>query len=221
MKGTQTMTTQDKPTTEVLSTPLGVLSFLAVDKPKTDDNGNTRFQTTLIMDPAKMTAKDKERFAAMKAAAKKALKDKFGADAFDSNGNPKSTYKWPFRDAADMSKHKGFEAGKIFIRCSSERKPSLGKYVIENGAVRVIDVDDTSIFYAGATAQLKVNVYAYEAKGNKGVAFGLRSIAQVRDGERLDGGSQDASEAFADGAGLAADELGFEEAAKGGGESLF
>lgn len=211
-----------KPTVEVLSSPLATLSFPVIQTPKPDDSGKLKFSATFIYDPAKMSAKDKERLAAMKAAAKKALKDKFGADAFDAQGNPKANYKWPFRDAGDLSKHKGFDPGKIFFRTTTERKPSLGMYVVENGAARVIDTDDLTKFYAGATVQAKVNAYAYETKGNKGVAFGLRSIAFVRDGERLDGGAAEASEAFADGAALDADELGFEAASnEGGGSSLF
>jgi hypothetical protein len=216
-----TTKTKVKPTVEVLSTPVVTGSFVFVDKPKPDDNGVMKYSSTFIFDPAKMSAKDKERYAAMKAAAKKALRDKFGAEALDSNGNPVNGYKWPFRDAKDLSKHKGFDPGKIFFRCSTERKPSLGKYVVENGNVSVVDVDDTSLFYSGAVLQAKVNVYAYETKGNKGVAFGLRSLAFIRDGERLDGGNADASEAFADGAALAAEELGFEEAAQSDSAGLF
>lgn len=217
-----TTATQNKPPVEVLSTPLVTGAFVFIDKPKADDSGTLKYSSTFLFDPNTLSPKDKERFAAMKAAAKKALRDKFGADAFDGNGNPKPQYKWPFRDAADLKKHKGFEPGKLFFRCSTERKPSLGKYVNEGGAVRVVDTDDVSIFYSGALMQAKVNVYAYETKGNKGVAFGLRSLAHVRDGERLDGGAMEASEAFADGAGLTADELGFTEAANaGGGASLF
>lgn len=214
-KGTPTMA-DTKPPVEVLSTMIATLSFAFIDKPKADDNGNLKYSATFIFDPAKLSAKDKGRMADMKAAAKKALRDKFGAEAFDPQGNPKNGYKWPFRDAADLSKHKGFEAGKMFVRTSSDRKPSLGVYTIEGGVAKVVDTDSVEKFYAGATVQAKVNVYAYETKGNKGVSFGLRSIAFIKDGERLDGGATEASEAFGDGAGLSADELGFDAASNDG-----
>lgn len=211
-KGTRTMA-DNKPVVEILATPAVTASFINVDKAKPDDNGTMKFSSTFIFDPAKLTASDQKRLAAMKALAKKVLVAKFGEDALDSNGNPKSNFKWPFRDAADLKKHKGFDPGKVFFRSSTEQKPSLGKYVVEGGVAKVVDVDDAALFYSGALVQAKVTCFAYETKGNKGVSFGLRSIAFIRDGERLDGGNVEASEAFAGGAGLSADELGFDAAA--------
>jgi hypothetical protein len=215
------MTTQTKPLNEIVTTPSVTASFISVDKARPDDNGVMKYSSTFIFDPKKLSSSDQKRLAAMKDVAKRTLVAKFGPECLDASGNPKGNFKWPFRDANDLSKHKGFDPGKIFFRASTEQKPSLGKYVVENGVAKVVDTDEASLFYSGAQVQAKLNCFAYDAKGNRGVSFGLRSLAFIRDGERLGGGNEDASQAFAGGSGLDASELGFDEAANEGQGGLF
>lgn len=51
--------------------------------------------------------------------------------------------------------------------------------------------------YSGMIAHVSVNLYAYDAKGNRGIACGLNNILKVKDGPFL-GGRSSAENDFAD-----------------------
>ena len=53
--------------------------------------------------------------------------------------------------------------------------------------VNVKAIIDPSRVYAGVWAIIHTNCYAYDNKGNRGVAFGLEHVQIVRDDEPLDG----------------------------------
>ena len=72
----------------------------------------------------------------------------------------------------------GHEEGAIFMNLRSTQRPGV---VDQN----VQDILDESQFYAGCIARASINAYAYDQKGNRGVAFGLANIQKVRDGEPL------------------------------------
>lgn len=76
--------------------------------------------------------------------------------------------------------HDGCEAGAVFINMKSKQKPGV---VDQN----VQDIIDETQFYAGCWARASVSGYWYDHKGNRGVAFGLRNIQKLRDGEPLGG----------------------------------
>lgn len=96
----------------------------------------------------------------------------------------------PFRDQAERAKVDedtgketlplGYEAGAIFINLKSAKRPG----VVDHNVQRIIQEAD---FYAGCYARASVNAYAYDAKGNKGVAFGLGNIQKIKDGDPLGG----------------------------------
>jgi hypothetical protein len=135
------------------------------------------------------------------------LKNEVTAAATEKWGADKS--KWPkglrtpLRDQAEMEKEgklpDGCEAGAIFVRMKSKQKPGL-----VNAALQAI-IDETE-FYSGCFARAQVRAYAYDQKGNKGVAFGLQNLQKLRDGDPLSGRqkAEDAFEAVASATGSSA-----------------
>ena len=56
---------------------------------------------------------------------------------------------------------------------------------------------ESTELYSGCYGSASINFFAYNTKGNKGVAAGLNNVIKTRDGERLSGGHT-AEEDFAD-----------------------
>ena len=48
--------------------------------------------------------------------------------------------------------------------------------------------------YSGCYARVSINFYAFNSNGNRGIACGLGNIQKVRDGERLSGRTDAASD---------------------------
>jgi len=84
----------------------------------------------------------------------------------------------------------GYESGAIFMNLKSETKPGVVDQNVE-------DIIDPAQIYAGCYAQATVNAYAYDFKGNAGVAFGLGNIQKTRDGDPIGGGRTRAKDDFA------------------------
>lgn len=97
----------------------------------------------------------------------------------------------PFREQGDKD-FDGFEAGAVYINCSSQYKPPIfseNKDKIEATDPRV---------YAGMWVRAKVTCYAYDQAGNKGVAFGLVSLQRLADDEAFKTGGADNGEGMDD-----------------------
>lgn len=124
----------------------------------------------------------------LKNAAKAACVEKWGAD---SSKWPKNLRN-PLRDQAEREKDgklpDGHEAGAMFCNLKSKQKPGL-----VNAALSAII--DESDFYSGCVARAQIRAYAYDQKGNKGVAFGLQNLQKLREGDPLSG-RQKAEDAF-------------------------
>ncbi len=115
----------------------------------------------------------------MKAAAQAAVIAKWGADP-DKWPKP---LKSPFRDQGEggrSEKYSGYEAGATFVTFKSQNRPG----VVDANVKAIID---PSKVYAGVWAIICTNCYAYDNKGNRGVAFGLEHVQIVKDDEPLDG----------------------------------
>lgn len=111
----------------------------------------------------------------LKAMAKEAIIEKWGSDREKWPKNLKT----PFRDQGEKE-FEGYEEGAIFFNATSKQRPGL----IDAGKQEIIDESD---FYPGCWARATVVPFSYDKKGNKGVAFGLRNIQKLRDGEPLGG----------------------------------
>lgn len=155
-------------------TPEFRVSFANVFEATSFEDGDPTFGLTMLFD-ADADLK------AMKELAKRAAVDKWGDKI------PKDL-KSPFRDGAEKPDVDGYE-GKIFVNAKSRQKPG----VVDQ---RVRPILDASEFYSGCYAIASVRAYAYEKKGNRGVAFGLINVQKVRDGEPFGGGRSKAEDDF-------------------------
>jgi hypothetical protein len=89
-----------------------------------------------------------------------------------------------------MLKYDGYTEGGIYLSCNTDRKPPV---VDVKGQV----VTDEDRVYPGVWAICTIRPFAYDAKVNKGVAFGLQSVMLIADDKNLGGGGEDVSKAFA------------------------
>lgn len=161
-------------------TPEFRASYPAVFKPRKNDlNGKDEFDIVMLF------PKDAD-LSGLKAAAKAAIKKKWG-------DKPPAGLRSPFRDQGEKQAKSGdglaagHVEGAIFIRAKSTMAPGVVGPRKDPATGKLEELDERS-FYAGCYARAKVNAYAYDNKGNKGVAFGLRNVQKLRDGESLGGG---------------------------------
>lgn len=155
-------------------TPTFRVSFPNVFKPKKNDlNGKDEYSIVALF-PKGTDLKTLE------AEAKRAVVKKWGPD---SSKWPKPL-KSPFRKHEEREKEgvlpAGLEEGGIFINLKSMQKPG----VVDQNVQPIIEEGE---FYAGCFAKASVRAYAYDQKGNRGVAFGLGNIQKVKDGDPLGG----------------------------------
>lgn len=141
-------------------------SFCNVFEAKGFDGGEPKFSIAMIF------PKDAD-LSELRAIAKEAVREKFGDKA-------PANLRSPFRDGAEKGELEGYGDGVIFVNASSKQQPGI----VDAKLQRVMSRDE---FYAGCYARATVTAYAYDQKGNKGVAFGLHNLQKLRDGERLDG----------------------------------
>lgn len=172
--------------TKTYVTPIFRVSFPHVFEARAGmEGGEPKFGLTAVFEPSKFSAKDKERWKAMIAAANEVSVGKFKKALKDLPDN----FKKPIRDGMEKEGLAGFGEGKKFGNFTTKFKPGI---VDRDGKSKI--VDDPESFYPGCYARATVTVYAYDNKG-KGIAFGLMNVQKLADGARLDSRS-DASEDF-------------------------
>lgn len=159
-----------------INTPVFRVSYPNVFKAKKNDlNGQDEFSIVALF-------KKGEDLSALKAAAQKAIVDKWGPDKAKWPSNLRSPFRLQEERAKEVDGKRtlpaGHEEGAIFLNLKSKQRPGV---VDQN----VQDILEESQFYAGCYARASVNAYAYDQKGNRGVAFGLGNIQKVRDGDPL------------------------------------
>ena len=84
-------------------------------------------------------------------------------------------------------------AGCYYINASCKTKPG----VVKPGIGEFLPITDTSELYAGCYGLATIKFYAYDNKGNKGIACGLDNIVKWADGTSL-GGRANAEDDFKD-----------------------
>lgn len=159
-----------------LMTPEFRVSFPNVFKARLNDqNGKMEYSVVALFPKG-------ADLSALKKAATEAIEKKWGTDQKKWPKNLRT----PFRDQSERvikgtdKLQPGHEAGAIFINLKSAQKPGV---VDQN----VQDIINEQEFYSGCYARATVNAFAYDTKGNVGVAFGLQNIQKTRDGEPLGG----------------------------------
>ena len=149
-----------------LYTPIARVAFQYVFE-KNTYNDNPKYEITLCgLDPKDLGE--------MSQAVMECVRKKWG------NNVPKNL-RSPFRDGSEKEELDGFKAGEIFITFRTNRKPGV---VDAKGHF----LSDPGEFYSGCWARVTCNPYAYDRRGNKGVAFGLNNVQKIRDDEPFVGG---------------------------------
>lgn len=125
----------------------------------------------------------------LKTKAHEALVEKFGA-AKVADPDFVAKLRTPFRDQGEFD-YDGYVKGSKFIRASAKLEYKPAVVDAQNN-----DIIESRQLYSGCYVRAALVPFAYEAKGNKGVSFGLRFVQKIRDGEPLGGGGGDPSKDF-------------------------
>lgn len=159
--------------TQVL-TPEFRASFVSVFAPKAVLGSNEqKYSITMLFN--KKDKKVMEGLEKMKAAVKAVLVDKFGPDQAKWPKN----LRLPFRKGEEKD-YEGYGPDVVFVTASSKIKPGL----VDHNVQPILDQNE---FYSGCYARATLSAYYYDKAGNKGVAFGLRNIQKIKDGEPFSG----------------------------------
>jgi hypothetical protein len=161
----------------LLMTPVGTANFVNVFEPRAFEAGDEpKFSVVLTIPksaPASVALQEMRKAVVAVAA------DRWGkqAEAWLKDG----TLRNPIRDGDAPGSHASLK-GMIYFRASedADHKPPVFD---EKGAALFTDED----FYSGCKARMKIDIWSYDAKGNKGVGLSLRAVQRVSQGERLDG----------------------------------
>jgi len=166
------------------------LSYAHIFTPQKDDQGVDKYSTAILIPKS-----DKDTLRKIKLAvdaAKEGGKSKWG-------GKIPANIKLPLRDGDEERPDDEAYAGHYFLNATSKNKPGTAKPIGKgpDGKVKFQEITDTTEVYSGCYAKVSLNFYAYDAKGNRGVAAGLNHIVKIQDGEFL-GGRSNIQDDFAD-----------------------
>lgn len=171
------------------------LSYAKIMRPGKNEMNQKNEYSSVVLVPKSDTA----TINGLKAAAKAAMEKKWG-------GSIPKGIRNPLRDGDTSTKDDGSPMGKeyhghFFFNCKTDadrNKPS----VIDSHGRELIDPDAV---VSGDYVKLSVNAYAYDAPGNKGVAFGLNNVLLVEKGEPLGAPRMSAADEFGINAGAGAE----------------
>jgi Protein of unknown function (DUF2815) len=154
------------------------LSFVHVFTPHSMEAGkDPKYSATLLFPhPSTLSGKALEDYnrciGKLKEQAVAAAREKWGAEL------PKNL-RTPFRDQGEKE-YEGYVKGAVFLNVTSKQKPGVVDASVQ-------DIIDPSQLYSGCYARVSVRAFAYDNKGNRGVAFGLQNVQKLRDGDPLSG----------------------------------
>lgn len=161
---------------------------LLTPKSQTNDDGSPADPSYSVMLVIPKT--DTATISAIKNAQKAALADGVSRGKFPG-GAPKVWHD-TLRDG-DVEGETPELEGHMFMNVSAKRKPG----VVDKNVQPILD--ETEV-YSGMWARVDIGAFPYNAKGKKGVSFGLNHVQKIRDDERLDGttSAEDVFEAWVD-----------------------
>lgn len=176
------MSTEKKPLTKVVTGPVR-LSYAAIWEPRAVEDGGPKKYSGALLIPKKDKETIKKLNAAIEAAIEDGISKKWG-------GKRPVKLKLPLRDGDEEKPDDPVYAGMYWINATSSTQPG------------VLDVDknemlDKTKLYSGCWIKADINAYAFDTKGNKGVAIGLNNILKWKDDTALSG-KEAASVAFKD-----------------------
>lgn len=109
------------------------------------------------------------------------------------NGKIPPKLKLPLRDGDEERPDDEAYEGCYFINATSKTKPGI----VKKGSAGLTEITDEKDFYSGCYGKASINLYAFNANGNRGIACGLNNVLKTKDGEAF-GGSSRAEDDFAD-----------------------
>jgi hypothetical protein len=147
-------------------------SYLHVWEPTSiDESSDKKYSVSLIIPKS-----DKATIAKIQKAIENAAelgKGKWG-------GKIPAKLKTPLRDGDVDRPDDAAYANAWFINASCKSKPG----VVDANLNAVLQQDEV---YSGCYGRASINFYAYDAKGNKGIAAGLNNLQKLEDGDALGG----------------------------------
>lgn len=158
------------------------LSYCNLFTPKAVEEGQEAKYSCTILIPKSDKATAQKIKAAIEAART------VGADTLkDKNGKIPTNVKTSVHDG-DGEKPNGGEYGEeckghYVINASSKQKPGI----VDSSCKEIIDSTEV---YSGCYGRVSINFYAYNTKGNKGIACGLNNVQKLEDGDYLGGRSR-------------------------------
>lgn len=158
-------------------------SYMHVFEPTAVEEGQDKKYSVSLIIPKS----DKATVAKLQAgveAAKEAGKSKWG-------GKIPAKLKLPLRDGDEERPDDPAYAGAYFLNTNCKTKPGL----VDADLNPIMSQDD---MYSGCFGRASVNFYAFDTKGNKGVACGLNNLQKLEDGEPLGGGRSKAEDDFSE-----------------------
>lgn len=199
------MTMQNDKKQKQITTPVFRLSFANLFEAKKVDEKDAQAKAKFNL---VMLYKDKSKpqfancqdidaadLAPLKALVRDAVVEKFGPDTTKwptkvVGTNPQtgapiiaSALKMPFRDGAEKGHIDGYLPGMTFCSASTTMRPAI----VDHNMQPIIIPSD---IYSGCYCRASITAYYYKVKGNEGIAFGLRNVQKVRDGEPFSGRSK-------------------------------
>lgn len=180
--------------TKVITGPKTRLSYAKIWKPEAMEEGQEpKYSVSLIIPKDDTETLDKIKAAI--AAARKAGESKLS----DAKGKalPESRLKLPLRDGDEERSDDENYAGCYFLNATSKTKPGIVS-LEKDADGKFKEIKDEAEVYSGCYGRVSINFYAFNTKGNAGIAVGLNNIQKVKDGEPL-GGRSNADADFNDG----------------------
>ena len=160
--------------TRVITGP-AVFSYLTVNEPKVPlGGGRPKYSVSLIIPKSDTVTVDRIQSAIRAAYAEgqaKLMKD-FGSVP------PLEELKTPLRDGDLERSDNEVYQNSYFLNASSVSQPGV---VDANRQ----PITDTSELYSGIIGRASINFYAYNVKGNRGIACGLNNLQKLADGKPL------------------------------------
>lgn len=150
-------------------------SYLHVWEPAAiEEGGEKKYSASLIIPKTDTKTLESVR-GAIEAALTSGIASKFG-------GKRPAKLKMPLRDGDEERPEDEAYAGCYFLNANCKTKPG----VVDRNTQPVLDQDEV---YSGCYGRASVSFYAFDTKGNKGVACGLNNLQKLSDGEPLGGRS--------------------------------
>ena len=172
--------------TKVITGPSTRWSYVNVFEPKAINDGTPKYSVSLIIPKS-----DKKTIAKIKAAIQAAYEEGQGKLKGNGKNVPSlSVLKTPLRDGDLERPDDEAYRNSYFVNANSTNPPGI----VDANRDPILE---RSEIYSGVYGRASINFYAFNTKGNKGIACGLNNLQKISDGEPL-GGMTRAVDDFAD-----------------------